>query len=199
MDKYEFDTTKFIAEAFEKHNKKFRVGKLDGLVEILKVGFVIDNGPKISMYFLNIDNNDFAVRIFELLSDIPEEKRCRVIEACNVLNREVKYMKFFLDQVGDVSVCYALPFKSANECVGEMAFEIFTYTKEKLNEKYSIFMKALYTDEDLEVSASEKILEVIRNLARLNRMKEKTTELLRTNGETFMDEDDNKCDLTFDY
>ena len=39
MDKYEFDTTKFIAEAFEKHNKKFRVGKLDGLVEILKVGF----------------------------------------------------------------------------------------------------------------------------------------------------------------
>ena len=60
-------------------------------------------------------------------------------------------------------------------------------------------MKALYTDEDLEVSASEKILEVIRNLARLNRMKEKTTELLRTNGETFMDEDDNKCDLTFDY
>ena len=135
---------------FEEHEVKFHVINMHGQEEVL-AGFSVDNGPKVIMKFISRDNdNDVAARIFGLVSNTPREKHPRVLETCNILNRKIRYMKFYLDNDGDINVEYDFPVKSSDECIGEMAFEIFIRTMQILDAEYEIFTKALYTDEKLE-------------------------------------------------
>ena len=150
MKKYEFNAINRIAEVFEEHEVKFHVINMHGQEEVL-AGFSVDNGPKVIMKFISRDNdNDVAARIFGLVSNTPREKHPRVLETCNILNRKIRYMKFYLDNDGDINVEYDFPVKSSDECIGEMAFEIFIRTMQILDAEYEIFTKALYTDEKLE-------------------------------------------------
>lgn len=150
MSKYEFKAINLIAEAFEKHDAKFRVFNIRGQEELV-AGFSVDAGPNVMMKFITRDNdNDVAARIFGLVTKTPKEKRSRVMEACNVLNRKIRFMKFYLDTDGDINVEYDFPVHSSDDCIGEMAFEIFVRTMQILDHEYEIFMKALYTDEELE-------------------------------------------------
>lgn len=150
MSKYEFKAINLIAEAFEKHDAKFRVFNIRGQEELV-AGFSVDAGPNVMMKFITRDNdNDVAARIFGLITKTPKEKRSRVMEACNVLNRKIRFMKFYVDTDGDINVEYDFPVHSSDECIGEMAFEIFVRTMQILDHEYEIFMKALYSDEELE-------------------------------------------------
>ena len=149
MKKYEFNATNHIAETFEKHDVKFQVINMHGQEEVL-AGFSVDNGPKVIMKFISRDNdNDVAARIFGLVSNTPKEKRPRVMEACNILNRKVRFMKFYVDTDGDINVEYDFPVRAGDDCIGEMAFEIFIRSMRILDAEYAIFTKALYTDEEL--------------------------------------------------
>lgn len=150
MSKYEFKAINLIAEAFEKHDAKFRVFNIRGQEELV-AGFSVDAGPNVMMKFITRDNdNDVAARIFGLITKTPKEKRSRVMEACNDLNRKTRFMKFYVDTDGDINVEYDFPVQSSDECIGEMAFEIFVRTMQILDHEYEIFMKALYSDEELE-------------------------------------------------
>lgn len=149
MKKYEFNATNHIAETFEKHDVKFQVINMHGQEEVL-AGFSVDNGPKVIMKFISRDNdNDVAARIFGLVSNTPKEKRARVMEACNILNRKVRFMKFYVDTDGDINVEFDSPVSSGDDCIGEMMFEIFIRSMRILDTEYEIFTKALYTDEEL--------------------------------------------------
>lgn len=73
------------------------------------------------MRFISRDNgNDVAARIFGLITNTPKEKRARVMEACNVLNHKIRYMKFYLDTDGDINVEYDFPVYSPDNGIGEM-------------------------------------------------------------------------------
>ena len=149
MSKYEFKATNLIAEIFEKRGVSFDVKEMGG-DEVLCAGFPVDCGPNVVMQFISSDNdNDVAARIFGLITKTPKEKRPRVMEACNILNRKIRYMKFYVDGDGDINVEYDFPVHTPDEGVGEIAFEIFLRMMTILDSEYSIFMKALYTDEDL--------------------------------------------------
>lgn len=151
MSKYEFKAINLIAETFEKHEAKFRVFNMQGQEELV-AGFSVDGGPNVMMKFITRDNdNDVAARIFGMITKTPKEKRDRVMEACNVLNRKIRFMKFYLDTDGDINVEYDFPVHSSDECIGEMAFEIFVRTMHILDNEYEVFMKALYTEEELDV------------------------------------------------
>lgn len=151
MSKYEFKAINLIAETFEKHEAKFRVFNMQGQEELV-AGFYVDGGPNVMMKFITRDNdNDIAARIFGLITKTPKEKRTRIMEACNVLNRKIRFMKFYLDTDGDINVEYDFPVHSSDECIGEMAFEIFVRTMHILDNEYEVFMKALYTEEELDV------------------------------------------------
>lgn len=151
MSKYEFKAINLIAETFENHEAKFRVFNMHGQEELV-AGFSVDGGPNVMMRFITRDNdNDVAARIFGLITKTPKEKRARVMEACNILNRKIRYMKFYLDTDGDINVEYDFPVHSSDECIGEMAFEIFVQTMHILDNEYEVFMKALYTEEELDV------------------------------------------------
>ena len=168
MNEYEWKATNLIAQTFEKYGAKFDVVNSDG-VEQLLAGFSVDCGPNVMMRFINQDDdNDVAARIYGLVSNIPQEKRLRVMEACNILNRKVRFIKFYLDTDGDINVEYDFPMHSTDDGIGEMAFEIFIRVMHVLDDQYEIFMKALYTEEELQ----PKPLDMAARLERLQHLRE---------------------------
>ena len=151
MNKYEFNATNLIAETFEKRGVKFDVVSHYGSEQLLAY-FSVDCGPNVIMRFISRDNdNDVAARIFGLITNIPKEKRTRVLDACNALNCKYRYLKCYPDSVGNITVDYDFPVHSPDNAIGEMAFEILLHMKHILDSGYSIFMKALYTEEDLDI------------------------------------------------
>ena len=94
------------------------------------------------------------------------------MEACNVLNHKIRYMKFYLDIDGDINVEYDFPVHSPDNGIGEMAFEIFVRTMQILNSEYSIFMKALYSEEELDIQGHSNTAELMQQLLELRKMME---------------------------
>lgn len=205
MNKYEFKAINLIAETFEKHDIKFTVVSHHGSEQLL-AGFPVDCGPNVIMRFISRDNdNDIAARIFGLISNTPKEKRARVMEACNVLNHKIRYMKLYLDTDGDINVEYDFPIHSPDDGIGEMAFEIFVRMVQILNSEYSIFMKALYTDEELDVQSRCEMLEaqmesmedstLIQRLQKLCKMMEARIETMKASADN---EESDDLDLDLD-
>lgn len=172
MSKYEFNATNLIAETFEKRDVKFDVVSHHDSEQLL-AGFSVDCGPNVIMRFISRDNdNDVAARIFGLITNTPKEKRSRVMEACNVLNHKIRYMKFYLDTDGDINVEYDFPVRSPDNGIGEMAFEIFVRMMKILDSEYSIFMKALYSEEELDIQGHSIPAELMQRLQELRKMME---------------------------
>ena len=172
MSKFKFKAINLIAETFEKRGVKFDVVSHHGSEQLL-AGFSIDCGPYVIMRFISQDNdNDVAVRILSLISNTPKEKRTRVMEACNMLNHKIRFMKFCLDAEGNINVEYDFPTHSPDEGIGEMAFEIFVRMMQILDSEYSIFMKALYSDEELDIQSHSIPAELMQKLQELRKMME---------------------------
>lgn len=172
MTKFEFKATKLIAETFEKRGVKFDVVSHHGSEQLL-AGFSVECGPNVIMRFISRDNdNDVAARIFGLIANTPKEKRARLMDACNVLNHKIRYMKFYLDTDGDINVEYDFPVHSPDDGIGEMAFEIFVRMMQILDSEYSIFMKALYSDEELDIQSHSVPAELMQKLQELRKMME---------------------------
>lgn len=172
MNKYEFKAINLIAEAFAKRGVKFDVVNYHGSEQLL-AAFPVDCGPNVIMRFISCDNdNDVAVRIFGLISNTPKEKRYRIMDACNVLNHKIRYIKFYLDTDGDINVEYDFPVRSPDDGIGEMAFEIFVRMMQILDSEYSIFMKALYTDEKIGIQVHSVLTERMQKLQELRKIAE---------------------------
>lgn len=169
MNKYEFNATNLIAETFEKRGFKFEVNNHHGMEE-LQTFLPIGRGSYAIMHFISHDNdNDVAVRIIGLVSDVPMNKRLRVMEVCNALNINFRYLKFTLDGDGDVNVEYDFLVRSPNEGIGEMAFEIFSRTIQILSSENGIFMKAIYSDEDLDIQNDSDTTRLMQRLEEIRR------------------------------
>ncbi len=166
MEKYKFHATNLVAEAFEKHDIKFRVEEADD-AEIIIAGFSIDGGPTVAEWFICDDENDIAARVFRLITKVPETKLARVSDACNILNSKVRFLKFFVDTDGDVNVEYDFPKRTPDNGIGEMAAELFLRTMHVLDVHYRVLMKALYTDENL--NDNESLMQKLERLRRMQR------------------------------
>lgn len=194
MNKYEFHATNLIAETFEKKGVKFDVVNYQGNEQLL-AGFSVECGPNVIMRFISRDNdNDVAARIFGLISNTPKEKRFRVMEACNVLNHKIRYMKFYLDNDGDINVEYDFPVHSPDDGIGEMAFEIFIRMMQILNSEYSIFMKALYSEDELDLQGHSVSAELMQKLQELRKM----MEARMVAGDSANDEEFDDCEASLE-
>lgn len=194
MNKYEFKAINLIAETFEKRGVKFDVVSHHGSEQLL-AGFSVDCGPNVIMRFISCDNdNDVSARIFGLISNIPKEKRARVMEACNALNYQTRYIKFYLDIDGDINAEYDFPIHSPDDGIGEMAFEVFVRMMQILDFEYSIFMKALYSDEELDIQGRGVPTELMQKLQELRKM----MEARMTAVEDSTDDGSDGLDLDFD-
>lgn len=151
MNKCEFEATNRIVEVFTNHNLNFNVTNFN-YIEMVKVRFSIDSGPTVTMQFVSTDNeNDVSVRIFGVVTDIPADKRLRLMEACNVCNCNYRFLKFWIDDGDNLDVGYDFPKNTAADEVGVIAYEIFVFALTIFDELYDFFMKALYTNEPIKL------------------------------------------------
>lgn len=151
MKQYEYKATNLIAEAFEKESLSFDIIKREDSEQVL-VPFPIDSGHVVCIQFILRNNdNDIAVRIFGLLTRINESKQGRLIKLCNYLNGKRRHLKFYVDVDGDVNVEYDFLTETTDQNIGEMAVEICGRMFCAIDEDYGVFIKALYTEEDLEL------------------------------------------------
>ena len=141
--------TSFITEAFDEAKIKYCVRcEEDGGKEWVEALFPVDGGPIVAERFFSTDNdNDVAVRILSLINKVPEERKGQILDVCNYLNEELRHVKFCLDNRGNVR--FDFPITLSDECVGPVAVEVFIRSMRILDEKYNLFMKALYTEEPI--------------------------------------------------
>lgn len=157
-----FNATNLISETFDQREVKYRINEMENASDI-EAGFKIKGGPAVSVRFISTDQkNDVAVRVFGLINEVPEEKREAVLEACNRLSKEIRFVKFCLDSNSDVNVEYDFLSNVSDECIGECCFEIFARLMMILDEKYHVLAEALYNGSN--DRKTENMLEMMKML-----------------------------------
>ena len=101
------NTIELIQEAFNNHNIKYRIVETEQ-ISFIDAGYNIQGGPTVRFHFIsqNIeDSNDVQMRIFGLLNKISTEKRGTILEACNKVNSELRFLKFYVEWASAASSC----------------------------------------------------------------------------------------------
>ena len=146
MERY--PAIKLLTEAFDAHGIKYFITENVQGQEI-HVLFGIKNGPLADVRYVSFNRaGDITVRINNLVNAVPHEKRIKVLEAINFLNNKYRFLRFHMDSDNNVHVQYDFLANTANNCLGEMAFEIFLRTMQILNAGYMMIANALYAVDD---------------------------------------------------
>ena len=139
---------RLLTEAFDAHEIKYKLFEAEHIQEV-DVPFGIKNGPAVNVRFISASQqNDISVRIMNLVNKVPGEKHFSILEVCNALNNKFRFFRFVLDHDSDLHVEFDFPSNTGNDCLGEMAFEIFIRIMGVLNESYIMIARALYSSEE---------------------------------------------------
>ena len=145
-----YKATRIIDEAFNDEGIHHDIEQ-HGDSESVCAGFAIPKGPLLMMRFISRDNdNDVAVRILSLFNDIPKNEWPRTLRAINKVNCEMRYVKFSLDDDGDINVEFDIPVRCSDDCLGRVACELFYRIARIVREKYEMIVRALYLEDDEE-------------------------------------------------
>lgn len=136
-----YRATKEIADEFEKRGLKFQIS-FTAEMSYVEASFVTERAGVVKFLFLsNSDEGDVALRAYNVLRDIPAEKRARALEAVNGCNRRLRFAKFALDDDGSIDAEYDFP--SCAVPLGEMACELAIRFTQVLDEAYPQLAEAL--------------------------------------------------------
>lgn len=146
-----YKATELIARYFENNDIKFNVETPDDTCEILITNFRIDPCPNVTIKFVSAhDDNDVNIRLFQLVTGVPDDKRPRILEACNFVNNKYRFLKYVLDKDGDINLHYDCPLRISDDNVGAVAEEILICMLKSVQVNYPVFMRALYSSEPIE-------------------------------------------------
>ena len=107
------------------------------------VQFSAKNGPAYKIKFISADDdNDVAVRVFGLVK-VSEDKKDKVLRTLNSLNSQYRYVKYVIDDDGDVNVEYDFPARAVNveSCAEELAVRFVRI----IDESYAQIMHAMWS------------------------------------------------------
>lgn len=150
MNTYKYKTSELIGEAFSNDGLDFDVNIYGEWQENIEVSFTIENGPVVKAKFISCGDDDkVGIRIFSIVNDITKQARARVIEACNELNYELRYLRFVFDEDDrdinvEIDLC-ALDDKSIGPACMEMCHRLMYY----MDPAYRLLMKAIFSDEEI--------------------------------------------------
>ena len=161
------DTIDLITEAFDGHNIKYRMVETETL-RFIDAGYNIKGGPTVRFHFLSQSEsgNDVQIRIAGLMHKVSGEKRAPVLEACNRVNSEMRFLKFYLDKEGDLFGQADLPTSIAEYCVGENCYELFFRSMQILDQCYHYFPESYYAEPAPD--RKDKLLDTINALKELS-------------------------------
>lgn len=160
---YRFHATGLVADGLDRHGISYQVMTSEN-TERVRVGFAVKNGPMAVMNFISTDDdNDVRVRVYNLITDVSRERRARVRDACDTINKKMRFLKFYLDDEDCVDIEYDFLMATPDDSLGEMAVEILYRAKSILDDEYPIFGRALYSDDELDESDLIKEIDAWRS------------------------------------
>ena len=105
--------------------------------------FGIKNGGSYRIRFISRDDdNDVAVRVYGLVT-VGEENRAKVLPTLNNLNARFRYIKFVMDDDGDINLEYDYPVRCPNPVAS--AEEIIIRIVKMVDEAYPELMRAMWS------------------------------------------------------
>ena len=137
-----YRATREIAAYFTEKELKYSTRRVDNM-SILEAGMRGTNVNVVKILFISTDEkSDVAIRSFQLVPSVPQEKRAPIMETINTLNSKYRYIKFILDD-DNITASFDIP--SSSEEVGKIAFEIFLRFVKIIDDSYPEFMKTLWS------------------------------------------------------
>lgn len=110
---------------------------------LIRLGFKANNKGSIElMVIFDKDNGSVGLRSFDYCR-FPEEKLAAMYEVCSKVNKEYRWIKFFVDE-RDNTVTLADDAIIQIDSCGEEIFELICRMVSIGDEAYPIFMKALW-------------------------------------------------------
>ena len=99
MNTFKYKATKLIVEAFENNGVKFDIANREDSEAVI-AGFSPDDDNMIVMAFVSHSNTNavtLMAGIYMLDKALPDTKRIRLLETCNIINRDLPFNQVFLD------------------------------------------------------------------------------------------------------
>ena len=107
------------------------------------LSFGIDGGGHYRINYISTnDGNSVAMRIFGLVT-IKDEQRGKMLAAINAINRKYRYLKFVLDDDGDINVHYDY-LDDADPAASVV--ELTTRITQIVDGAYPVLMRAMWAE-----------------------------------------------------
>jgi len=108
------------------------------------LSFGIDGGGHYRINFISHDNDkDVAVRVYGLIT-VKENQREKMLAALNIINKKYRYLKFVLDDDGDVSIHYDYLLTDADPA--ESVTELTTRITQIVDDAYPMLMRTMWAE-----------------------------------------------------
>lgn len=137
-----YKATKIVAEAFEQASLKHAVRETD-VFSYVDTSFTGSN-CSVRIRFINSDDDNDVKVLTENFAKFPESKRIKGLELINDLNRNYKYIKFSIDDDGDLCAQYDLPVSAADENLGSIVIEIAMRCAKIVDDSYPKIMQSIW-------------------------------------------------------
>lgn len=131
-----------IKKEFEKAELKHQVQQL-GPLDFLEAGFSGDNAT-VKIRVIAVDNDSEVKVMSDDFAKFPGAKLEAGYKLANQLNRKYKFVKFTIDNDGDLSAQWDLPDSVPSELVGKVAMEIVLRMFKIIDDAYPEVMKAVW-------------------------------------------------------
>ena len=139
-----YKSAKLVSEALTRHEVKNRVSDINDL-SVVEAVFLLEKCPDISvLMFARDDDNYIAIRVFNLVKDVPEEKMPEMLKVCNKLNGKYNYFCFYVDEQNSVTVKADIPADVGDVEVGEACYALMIGLLQTIQESYGPLMLAMY-------------------------------------------------------
>ena len=124
------------------HFKKYENKEVDH--QIIEAPMVVPGIPVLTIRFIAVSgHHELGMRVYSLVYQVPKAKQKKMLEAVNELNLKYRFLRFYMDDDGDVSVAYDFPDRLDDASIGKAAFEILVRTLKVMSMAYPALMEAL--------------------------------------------------------
>ena len=124
------------------HFKKYEHKEVDH--QIIEAPMVVPGIPVLTIRFIAVSgHHELGMRVYSLVYQVPKAKQKKMLEAVNELNLKYRFLRFYMDDDGDVSVAYDFPDRLDDASIGKAAFEILVRTLKVMSMAYPALMEAL--------------------------------------------------------
>lgn len=139
-----YKSAKLVSEALTRHEVKSRTFDVNDS-SVVEASFSLERCPDISVLMVARDDDNYiAIRVFELVKDIPEEKMPEMLMVCNKLNGKYNYFCFYVDEQNSVTLKADIPANIGDGEVGEACYALMIGILQAIQESYGSLMLAMY-------------------------------------------------------